>query len=211
MKKELTEKQNNILSFIDESITANGYPPTYREIGKQFGISSTFGVKRHIDALIKKGYVTAESNSNRTLSIIDNTPKNKSVSFDNSVEIPIVGRVAAGQPILAQENIDGNILLDRSMINGRSDCFGLKVKGDSMKNAGIYEGDLVIVSPQKDANNGDIVIALLGDEATMKRFMKTKDRVVLRPENDDFSDIVVEDIESFSLIGKVVGVFRTYN
>ena len=211
MKKELTEKQNNILSFIDESITANGYPPTYREIGKQFGISSTFGVKRHIDALIKKGYVTAESNSNRTLSIVDNSTKNKPVSFDNSLEIPIVGRVAAGQPILAQENIDGNILLDRSMINGRSDCFGLKVKGDSMKNAGIYEGDLVIVSPQKDANNGDIVIALLGDEATMKRFMKTKDRVVLRPENDDFSDIVVEDIESFSLIGKVVGVFRTYN
>ncbi|KUO63272.1 repressor [bacterium BRH_c32] len=211
MKKELTEKQNDILSFIDESITANGYPPTYREIGKQFGISSTFGVKRHIDALIKKGYVTAESNSNRTLSIIDNTPKNKSVSFDNSIEIPIVGRVAAGQPILAQENIDGNILLDRSMINGRSDCFGLKVKGDSMKNAGIYEGDLVIVSPQKDANNGDIVIALLGDEATMKRFMKTKDHVVLRPENEDFNDIVIKDIESFSLIGKVVGVFRTYN
>ncbi len=211
MKKELTEKQNNILSFIDESISANGYPPTYREIGKQFGISSTFGVKRHIDALIKKGYVTAESNSNRTLSIVDNSTKNKPVSFDNSLEIPIVGRVAAGQPILAQENIDGNIILDRSMINGRSDCFGLKVKGDSMKNAGIYEGDLVIVSPQKDANNGDIVIALLGDEATMKRFMKTKDRVVLRPENDDFSDIVVEDIESFSLIGKVVGVFRTYN
>ncbi len=211
MKKELTEKQNNILSFIDESITANGYPPTYREIGKQFGISSTFGVKRHIDALIKKGYVTAESNSNRTLSIVDNSTKNKPVSFDNSLEIPIVGRVAAGQPILAQENIDGNILLDRSMINGRSDCFGLKVKGDSMKNAGIYEGDLVIVSPQKDANNGDIVIALLGDEATMKRFMKTRDRVVLRPENEDFSDIIVEDIESFSLIGKVVGVFRTYN
>lgn len=211
MKKELTEKQNNILSFIDESITANGYPPTYREIGKQFGISSTFGVKRHIDALIKKGYVTAESNSNRTLSIVDNSTKNKPVSFDNSLEIPIVGRVAAGQPILAQENIDGNIILDRSMINGRSDCFGLKVKGDSMKNAGIYEGDLVIVSPQKDANNGDIVIALLGDEATMKRFMKTRDRVVLRPENEDFSDIIVEDIESFSLIGKVVGVFRTYN
>jgi len=97
------------------------------------------------------------------------------------------------------------------MINGRSDCFGLKVKGDSMKNAGIYEGDLVIVSPQKDANNGDIVIALLGDEATMKRFMKTKDHVVLRPENEDFNDIVIKDIESFSLIGKVVGVFRTYN
>ncbi|MCK9280809.1 MAG: transcriptional repressor LexA [Melioribacteraceae bacterium] len=211
MKKELTEKQNNILSFIDESISMNGYPPTYREIGKQFGISSTFGVKRHIDALIKKGYVTAESNSSRTLSIIDNTPKNKSVSFDNSIEIPIVGRVAAGQPILAQENIDGNILLDRSMINGRSECFGLKVKGDSMKNAGIYEGDLVIVAPQKDANNGDIVIALLGDEATMKRFMRTKDQVILRPENEDYNDIVVQDVESFSLIGKVVGVFRTYN
>ncbi|MFA7289634.1 MAG: transcriptional repressor LexA [Melioribacteraceae bacterium] len=211
MKKELTEKQNDILSFIDDSISMNGYPPTYREIGKQFGIASTFGVKRHIDALIKKGYVTTESNSSRTLSIIDNTPKNKSISFDNSIEIPIVGRVAAGQPILAQENIDGNILLDRSMINGRSECFGLKVKGDSMKNAGIYEGDLVIVAPQKDANNGDIVIALLGDEATMKRFMKTKDHVVLRPENEDFNDIIVEDIESFSLIGKVVGVFRTYN
>ncbi len=210
MKQELTARQQEILDFIQEHVEFNGYPPTYREIGKKFNITSTFGVKRHIDALIKKGFLSSESNQSRTLSIVSLNDKYSSIP-ENFVQLPIVGRVAAGQPILAQENIEGNFLVDSNMIRSKSDCFGLKVQGDSMINAGILEGDMVIVSPQKEAVNGDIVVALLGDEATMKRFIKSENKILLRPENEAYNDIEVNNPEDFSLVGKVVGVFRTYN
>lgn len=210
MKPEPTARQKEILDFIQEHVEFNGYPPTYREIGKRFGISSTFGVKRHIDALIKKGFLSSESNQSRTLSIISLNNK-PSVASANFAQIPIVGRVAAGQPILAEENIEGNISIDMNIIRNKSGCFGLKVHGDSMVNAGIMEGDLVIVSPQKEAVNGDIVIALLGDEATMKRFFKTENKIILHPENESYTDIEVTNQENFNLVGKVIGVFRSYN
>lgn len=212
MKTELTEKQQEILNFIQEFIELNSYSPSYREIGKHFGIASTFGVKRHIDALIKKGCLNSESNFSRTLSIINNeshpAPK---ISADNSIEIPVVGRVAAGFPILAQENIEGTLTLDSSLISKFKGCFGLKVKGDSMINAGIFEGDTVVINPQSSADNGEIIVALLGDEATLKRFGKVNNSLVLIPENDKYPIISLNNREDFSIIGKVIGVFRWYN
>lgn len=211
MKEELTDRQMEILEFIHQYSTANGFPPTYREIGRHFNISSTFGVKRHIDALVKKGYLTNESKTSRTLSIIDETLNKSRHLLDNMLGLPIVGRVAAGYPLLAEENIEGNIMIDSSMLNGRTECFGLKVRGDSMINAGILENDLVIVSPQKTASNGDIVVALLHDEATMKKFEIKENKIYLVPENEKYKPIEVDNVEEFSIIGKVIGVFRTYN
>ena len=211
MKTELTEKQQDILSFIQEYISTIGYPPSFREIAKHFNLASTFGVKRHIDALVKKGFLSNESKTSRTLSILsDGLNKPKQV-FENLVDVPIVGRVATGQPILAEENIEGNLLLDTAMIKTKTACFGLKVRGDSMINAGIFEGDLVIVSPQQNAVNGDIIVALLHDEATMKRFIVNENIIYLMPENERYQPIEVNHREDFSIIGKVIGVFRTYN
>lgn len=212
MKELLTDRQQEILDFIQSYLEANGYPPTYREIGRHFNISSTFGVKRHVDALSKKGYLSNESKTSRTLSIIDEEGLNKSGhTLDNMVGLPIVGRVVAGYPVLAQENIEGSMMIDSNLINNKSGCFGLKVTGDSMVNAGILDGDLVIVSPQKEAVNGDIVVALLHDEATMKRFQVKENKIYLVPENEKYTPIEVDNVEEFSIIGKVISVFRTYN
>ena len=212
MKNDLTQRQKNILDFIQEYISFNGYPPTYREIGKQFGITSTFGVKRHIDALIKKGFLNSESNTSRTLSLTDlNSVNHKGKLIPESLPIPIVGRVAAGYPVLAEENIEGTLSIDASLIKRRKNCFGLKVRGDSMIEAGIFEGDIVIVNQQKDAMNGDIVIALLGDESTLKRFEINKNEVHLIPANKKYSKIILKNREDFTIIGKVLGVFRWYN
>lgn len=210
MKKlQITDRQQEILSFIQEYVDFNGYPPTYREIGKKFNIVSTFGVKRHIDALVKKGFLNNESNLSRTLSlVVNNNPIQKE---NNVIEIPVVGRVAAGSPILAQENIEGNFSIDKNLLKNHTECFGLKVRGDSMINAGILEGDLVIIQPQKEAVNGEIIVALIGDEATMKRYLIDDGRVFLVPENENYEAIEVDNLENFSIIGKVIGVFRSYN
>ncbi len=211
MKTELTERQNSIYQFIKEYIDFNSYPPTYREIGTQFGIASTFGVKRHIDALIKKGFLNIGENSSRTISLTANMKENIQSQQSNTIEIPIIGRVAAGQPILAEENIEGTFNIQSSLINGKADCFALKVKGDSMINAGIFEGDVVIVNPQKDANNGEIVVALLDNEATLKRYKRINGNISLIPENDNYSPIAINKSDNFSIVGKALGVFRWYN
>ncbi|MEW6655157.1 MAG: transcriptional repressor LexA [Bacteroidota bacterium] len=212
MKDQLTERQQKILDFIQSYLEANGYPPTYREIARHFNLASTFGIKRHIDALTKKGYISNESKTSRTLSIIDDDRLNKAGhSLDSIVGLPIVGRVVAGYPVLAQENIEGSMMIDANLINKKSGCFGLKVTGDSMINAGILDGDLVIVSPQKEAANGDIIVALLHDEATMKRFQIKENKIYLVPENEKYTSIEVDNVEEFSIIGKVISVFRTYN
>ncbi|MAT60011.1 MAG: repressor LexA [Ignavibacteriae bacterium] len=214
MKKELTDRQKEILDFIFEFQHERGYPPTYREIGKRFEINSTFGVKRHIDALVKKGYITTNENSNRSISITDNSSNVFPIAAnenDSFVEIPIVGRVAAGYPILAEENIENRILVDSNFTKTTSSCFGLKVKGDSMIEAGILDGDLVIVNQQKVANNGDIVVAMLGDESTLKTFLKEDNKIYLKPENQNYRLIDVNNFEDFSIIGKVISVIRYYN
>lgn len=212
MKNILTDRQEKVYNFIKSYIEFNGYPPTYREIGFEFNISSTFGVKRHIDALIKKRYLNIAENSSRTLSIIE--PSINSFSRTQSsefIELPILGRVAAGQPILAEENIEGTFSVQASLINGKVNCFGLRVKGDSMINAGIMEGDVVIINPQKDANNGEIVVALLGTEATLKRFERKNNNITLIPENAKYDKIHINGSDNFSIVGKALGVFRWYN
>lgn len=212
MKNELTDRQQEILSFILQFREENGYPPTLREIGRKFGISSTFGVKRHLDALVKKGYLNIESNASRGISIVKDDPVKISEEIDNIYrKIPIIGRVAAGSPILAMENIEGSIVIDSAFMKKSEDCFALKVKGDSMINAGIFENDLVIVAPRNDAANGDIVVAMLEDEVTVKTFEKNKEGIRLLPQNENYKPIEVDRSKEFKIIGKVTGVVRWLN
>lgn len=213
MKNKLTDRQQEILDFISQFRNENGFPPTLREIGRQFDISSTFGVKRHLDALAKKGYLSIESNASRGLNLLKNDGAQFNIEEENRLfaQVPIVGRVAAGTPILASENIEGNLILDKNFLKSFQDCFALKVKGDSMINAGIFEGDFVVVQKQDVANTNDIIIALLGDETTLKRFYNRNNETKLIPENDNYKPITIKDKENFTIAGKVVGVVRWYN
>lgn len=214
MKKQLTDRQEEILTFIQQYQRESGYPPTLREIGKRFDISSTFGVKRHLDALVKKGYLNILSNASRGISInkdesFASIPINISESETN--KIPIVGRVAAGFPILSEENIEGTVLIDPTFMKKSENCFALKVKGDSMIDAGIFEGDLVIITPQSNANNGDIIVARIHDEVTVKIYEFKNQVIKLIPQNKDYVPIVVENKEEFAVVGKVTGVLRWLN
>jgi repressor LexA len=214
MKNQLTERQETILNFIQAHLNQKGYSPTLREIGKRFNIASTFGVKRHLDALSKKGYINVENKISRALTIVNLNRQKENTEMEiqkNIDEVPIVGRVAAGYPILAIENIEGYVTVDKRISKSNNNCFALKVKGDSMINAGLFEDDIVIVYPQKIAMNGDIIIALLGDEATIKRFEIRGNETFLIPENVKYTAIPVNNREDFSIIGKVIGVIRWYN
>lgn len=213
MKKSLTERQRNILKFIQNFKESNGYPPTLREIGKNFEIASTFGVKRHIDALVKKGYLNVESNASRGISIIKEQESIHSpISLNNSKEIPIVGRVAAGTPITSYENLEGTVVIDSSFLKrGHEDSFALKVKGDSMIDAGIFENDLLLIAPQQTANNSDIIVAMVDGEITVKTFMKKNNKINLIPANKNYIPIVIKSEQDFSIIGKVKGVLRWLN
>ena len=214
MKTQLTERQEEILTFIKQFREENGYPPTLREIGKKFGISSTFGVKRHLDALVKKGYLNIESNASRGISFSKDENAANIFNLEKELgfqKVPVVGRVAAGTPILAEENIEGNVILDSSFIKRSEDSFALKVKGDSMINVGIYEGDLVIVSSKRDIHNGDIVVAMLNNEATVKTYEIKNDKIKLIPQNEKYKPINVAGTDDFKLIGKVIGVVRWLN
>lgn len=211
MKKELTERQQNIYNFISNFIETRGYPPTLREIGKEFGIASTFGVKRHIDALVKKGYLVVEGNASRAISLTNTGISEKvAESVEDVISIPVVGRVAAGYPVLSEQNIEGKLAIDYTLFNVKSDAFALRVRGDSMMNAGIVEGDLVVVSPAKNARNGEIVVALLADETTLKRYIIKDNEYYLMPENESYPLINVNNREDFSILGIVKGVFRFY-
>lgn len=212
MNKQLTDRQEEILNFIEQFRDEMGYPPTLREIGKKFDISSTFGVKRHLDALVKKGYLNVESKSSRGISLIKDETSADFSEKGKSNEIPIVGRVAAGFPILAEQNIEGKITIDSNFVKKAEDCFALKVKGDSMIDNGIFEGDLVIVNPKSiDAVNGEIVVAMLDGEATVKTFEKKNNNIKLIPGNTKYEPIEVDFNKEFSIVGKVVGVMRWLN
>jgi len=216
MKKELTDRQQEILSFIEQFRDESGYPPTLRQIGKQFGISSTFGVKRHIDALVKKGHILVESNASRGITVLSNFDSIPLSAGLVDVEklfrrIPVIGRVAAGVPITAVENHDGDVVVDPAMLKGDQSCFALKVKGDSMINAGIVENDYVIVAAQSFAQHDDIVVALIDEDATVKRYWQKNNAIKLIPENDKYQPIEIVNKEVFHIAGKVIGVIRWYN
>jgi len=210
MKTNLTDRQNEILDFIKEFVSFNGYPPTLREIAKNFNLASTFGIKRHLDALKKKGYLSIESFSSRAISITDYKNDFKT-NISDTVKIPIVGRVAAGYPILAEENIEGSISINSDLMRNSSEVFGLRVKGDSMKNAGIFDGDIIIVTQQSTANSGEIVVAMIDNETTVKKFYQRNNEIKLIPENEKYLPITINKSNNFSIIGKVLGVFRWFN
>ena len=208
----LTKRQEEILKFIHDFIETNGFPPSYREIGTHFNISSTFGVKRHLDALIKKGFINIDSKSNRSIALTEaSLLKFNSNKENNSIEIPILGRVAAGYPILSEQNIEGTLFIDSSLIKRGNNYFGLKVRGESMIEDGIFEGDTVIVKSQNSANNNEIVIAMVDKDTTVKRYAKKKTKIELLPANKDFKPITITAENEFLILGKVVGVYRTYN
>ena len=215
MKNKLTGRQEEILIFIQQFTAENGYPPTLREIGKHFQISSTFGVKRHLEALVKKGHINIESNASRGISMIKkNQEEFPETSFNEEsmfLKIPVVGRVAAGLPITAIENMEGSLVVDPTFLKKAEDAFALRIRGDSMINAGINDGDLVIVSPNEEARNGDIIVAMLNDEATVKRFELIDKKIKLIAENSAYSPIEIKSEDNFNLVGKVNGVVRWLN
>lgn len=198
----LTERQQEILTFINEYVEANGFPPSVREIGRNFKIYPAT-VQDHISALERKGYLQKKRFQSRTLSV--SAP---SRSSSRSGGIPIVGRVAAGSPLLAQQNIEEMIHLPKDW--APAGAFLLRVQGDSMVGAHILDGDYVLVHPQPAAGNGEIVVALIGDEATVKRFYRSERGITLKAENPKFEPIVIERSEasSFRLVGRVMGVLR---
>ena len=215
MKNTLTDRQKDILNFIEQFRNENGYPPTLREIGKKFGISSTFGVKRHLDALVKKGYIAVESNASRGISYLrheyDDSSERVIGSENVFTKIPIVGRVAAGTPILAIENIEGSLVVDPSFLKKSGEHFALKVRGDSMIEAGIFDGDFVIVSSRKEALNGEIIVAMVNDEVTVKTYENKSNRINLIPQNKNYSPIQIDRNSDFSILGKVSSVIRLLN
>ncbi|HEX9757768.1 MAG TPA: transcriptional repressor LexA [Nitrospiria bacterium] len=197
METQPTKRQLEILKFLAEFVRKAGYPPSLREIAKRFRIKGISAVKKHLDALEEKGCLTRGRGA-RMIGVSD---------LPQSIPVPILGQVAAGRPILAQENISGTFALDRSVVRFRYP-FLLKVKGDSMIGAGILEGDHVLVKSQPHAEDRDIVVALLGDEATVKRFFHRGNKVVLQPENPDQSPLVLTQDDDFRILGKVMGTVR---
>jgi repressor LexA len=200
--RPLTERQAEILEYLRDEIDRRGLPPTIREIGEQFGIRSTKGVEDHLAALERKGFILREKGKSRAIEITDR-PDLRAARV-----VPLIGRIAAGAPVLAIENREADYVLDEALV-GSAKTFLLRVVGESMKNAAILDGDLVVVRVQDTARDGDIVAARLGDEATVKRLQRKGQRVMLRPENDEFDPITVKPGDDFQILGKVIGVYRT--
>lgn len=198
---KITSKQSEILEFMKEEILNKGYPPSVREICEAVKLKSTSSVHSHLETLEKNGYIRRDPTKPRAIEIIDDSFNLVRREVSN---IPIVGNVAAGAPLLAVENITNYFPIPTEFLPN-SECFMLNVKGDSMINIGIFSGDQVLVQRQNDARNGDIVVALVEDSATVKTFYKEDGHIRLQPENDDMDPIIVPDC---SIIGKVIGVFR---
>ena len=198
---KITAKQQEILSYIKECILKKGYPPAVREICEAVNLKSTSSVHSHLETLEKNGYIRRDPTKSRTIEIIDD---NFNLSRREVVNIPLLGQVAAGQPLLAVENITEYFPIPSEYMPG-GEVFMLKVKGDSMINMGIYEGDQIIVRKQNTASNGEVIVALVDDSATVKRFYKENGHIRLQPENDFMDPIIVDDCE---ILGKVIGLIR---
>jgi repressor LexA len=207
----LTKRQEQTLDYIRNSIAERGYPPTLREIGEHMGIRSTNGVNDHLRALERKGYLRREDMKSRALKLVEDAlPANSRPADDDMLEVRVLGRVAAGLPLFAEENVIDTIRVDRMMVRGGREIFGLRVTGDSMIDAGILSGDYIFVKKQSTADRGDIVVALIGDEATVKYYFPERDYVRFQPANAQMAPILVRatDFKSTMLLGKVVGVYR---
>jgi repressor LexA len=205
MKPKLTERQQTLLRYIEQEVSTTGVPPSIRQIGAALGISSTNGVRAHLKALEKKGYIQRNLRISRGISVPDRIKQVATRVLETVLEVPILGRVTAGAPVLAVENREGALRLDPSLVKS-DDTFVLRVEGDSMIDAGILDGDYVLVRPQQNANNGDIVVALLeNDEVTVKRFYREAHGFRLQPENPRLAPIRVADVH---ICGKVTGLIR---
>jgi repressor LexA len=200
IKKDLTKRQKEIFDYIRGYASKQGYPPTVREIGKAVGLTSSSTVHAHLANLEKIGLLRRDPTKPRAIELL----VDKARKAMRSPGLPVVGRVAAGEPLLAEENIEEYVEVPEA-IGGEDSDYVLRVQGDSMRDAGILEGDYVVVKSADDATNGEIVVALLGDEATVKRFYREKDRVRLQPANKAYKPIRTRDAQ---LLGRVVGVFR---
>ena len=224
MADALTQRQQEILDFITASIVERGFPPTLREIGEHFQIRSTNGVNDHLKALEKKGHLRREDRKSRAVRPLSMTgggelvplraaPRGTAeiVPLDSDLtEIPILGRVAAGEPILAVENVQDTVKIDRMLVGNHREVFGLKIVGESMIEDGIFNGDYVFVKKTPTARSGDIVVAMIEGEATVKRYFPEGDRIRFQPANANMQPIIVRkvDFKSVDIIGIVVGVYR---
>jgi repressor LexA len=202
MGDDLQGKSQEILDYIKQQQMEKGYPPSVREICEAVGLKSTSTVHGHLDRLEKKGYIRRDKTKPRAIEILD--ADSLQFSFKDLVHVPVLGRVTAGQPILAVENIEDTFPLPAQYLPN-SDVFMLRVQGESMIGAGIFDGDQVIVKKQEYAENGDYVVALLEDEATIKTFYREKGYVRLQPENPSMEPIITRDVR---ILGKVIGLFR---
>jgi len=223
MPERLTQRQRDILDFISSSIDRRGYPPTLREIGEHFGIQSTNGVNDHLKALEKKGFLAREGLKSRAMRPMSapasGTGSSRVVSptvglrlGEEMVEVPVVGRVAAGQPLLAVENIEDTVVVDRFFIGTHREVFALRVVGESMIDDGIFDGDYVFVKKTPSASRGEIVVAMIEGEATVKRYFPEGDVIRFQPANAAMEPIYVRraDFRSVDIIGVVIGVYRQY-
>lgn len=240
--RDLTARQRNILEFLASFLADNGYPPTVREVGSFFGIKSTNGVSDHLRALERKGYISRSDGQSRGLRLLK-YPDGRTIETQRAVtpdtamnpnrdvtqgsatieaaanddgqllRIPILGKVAAGVPLLAVQNIDDHVRVDPALVAGHLDVFGLRVAGQSMKDAGIFDGDLIFVRPRQTADNGEIVVAMIDEEVTVKRYFRELGGIRLQPENTAMRPIFIDrdDPEGVSIVGKVVGVYRQLN
>lgn len=210
---ELSPRQRDVLDFIQSTIAQRSIPPTYREIGDALRISSTNGVADHVKALIRKGYLKkatrgAPGGVARGLML---TSKSQSRRRGAVVSVPLVGHVAAGAPILADQNYEKTLHLDRTMTAGNATTYALRVRGDSMIEEGILDGDVVIVRQQNTARNGDIVVAMVDSEATVKFFFREKDRIRLQPAHPTMAPIYVDASNNTAIQGVVIGIYRKYS
>ena len=197
----ITKKQTEILEYIKSQILNKGYPPSVRDICTAVNLKSTSSVHAHLETLEKNGYIRRDPTKPRAIEIIDD---NLNLTRREVVNVPLIGQVAAGQPLLAVENITSYFPIPAEFIP-KEEVFMLNVKGESMVNAGIYDGDQIIVKQQSTASNGEIVVALVDDSATVKRFYKENGHIRLQPENDFMEPIIVDSCE---IIGKVIGLIR---
>ena len=210
--KELNSREKDILKFIEKQVAEVGYPPSVREIGKAVGLSSTATVHAYLSKLEEKGYIKKENQKGRTLRLLKGLNKKTTepqtekqfYSGRELVNVPVIGKITAGAPILAVENITDNFLIPVDFV-GNSESFMLTVSGESMIEAGIFDGDYILVKRQNVARNGEIVVAMIDDEATVKTFFMEDNHIRLQPENSTMDPIIVKDCQ---ILGKVVGVFR---
>lgn len=204
---DLTERQREILEYIKKEVDQKGYPPSVREIGEAVGLSSSSSVHAQLEKLEQLGYLRRDPTKPRAIEVLGSIYAREDLTSKELVNVPVIGTVTAGEPILAEQNIQDYFPLPRDFTS-TADVFMLRVRGDSMINAGIHDGDLVVVNQDPAADNGDIVVALLGEEATVKRFFKELQHIRLQPENEKYEPIITTEVQ---ILGKVVGLVRKFH